>query len=211
MKNLLQQLSSKAVWITLIVVFLLGVMTDHYIFSPTPDYGRDTVRVEIPVPGPSTTLGIPAVIPPKIIYRNRLIADSTALYESAWLQNANSALELQLDSLMRDRDSMRQTLQRLLSPHTARSPFHFDFADNKGSLSGYADQAYIPMSQEFGLMLVPTELYVPEITITKRPAWWVKPAIFLGGAATTYFITEHNSTGALVAGGITLVPLLVEF
>jgi hypothetical protein len=212
METLLQTFKNKAVWITLIAVFVFGVLTDRYVISPRPKYGRDTTYVSLPPPLPTISLGTPGTtVPPRVIYRDREVPDSAVLAQSAWLQSANDAMKSQLDSLMLDRDSLRSKLATLLAPHVAKTPFHFDLLEGKGYMDGYADQGYTPMSQQFGLVLVPTKLYLPEITLTKLPAWWVKPTLVLGGAATTYFITEHNSTGALISGGITLLPLIVEF
>lgn len=168
----------------------------------------DTTAVVVKPPAPQTTTNIPSK--PTIVYRDRLVPDSSALWQSAWLQNENATLNDRVDSLMAEKDSLRARLEVLLSPHVATTPFRFDLPPT-GFLSGVAEQAYSPMSQTFGLELRPTELQVPVITNTKRPAWWVKPAVFVGGAATAYFITEKNSTGALIAGGVTLIPIIVEF
>lgn len=173
---------------------------------------HDTTAVAVKPPDPSTTTNIPGKpVPSKIVYRDRVVLDSTALWESAWLQNENARLTEQLDALMADKDSLRDKLDILLAPHTGTSAFRFDLLDGKGWLAGNAEQGYAPMSEAFGLKLTPTELYLPQITITKHPAWWVKPATFIGGAATAYFITEKNSTGALIAGGASSILLFVEF
>lgn len=197
-----------------IFVVLLLFGTGYWTRGCVDDRGvvSDTTAVVVKPPAPSTTTGTPGTVPPKIVYRDRLVPDSSALWQSAWLQNENARLSEQLDSLMADKDSLRARLDVLLAPHTAVSPFQFSpLLGDQGYLKGTAEQAYIPMKQEFGLKLTPTDLSLPVITNTKHPAWWVKPVVFVGGATTMYFVTEKNSTGALISGGLTLIPIIVEF
>lgn len=195
-----------------LIALLLGFFAGYGVSGCGKDnVTSDTTTVSVKPPPAQTTTGIPAKpVPPKIVYKDRLVPDSSALYESAWLQNENAVLKDSLDSLMAQTDGLRARLAVLLAPHTANSKFDFNFASG-GFLRGDAEQAYVPLKEQFGLKLTPTELNIPVITNTKHPAWWVKPALLLGGASTAYFIGEKNSTGALIAGGASSVLLFVEF
>lgn len=165
----------------------------------------DTVSVIVKPPAEISYVAIPG----KIVYRDRI--DSTAVYESAWLQNENAALRGQLDTLLANKDSLASRLAVLLAPHQAVQTFSFNLLDGKGHLNGNAALAYVPMKQQFGLTLTPTELSLPEITKTKFPPAWAAPALFAGGGSTAYFIQQKNSTGALISGGASLILYLLEF
>lgn len=202
------KLASALIIVGLVVIFLGGYWTRGALEGR--GVTSDTTAVAVKPPPAQVTTNIPAQVAPKIIYRDRVVPDSTALYESAWLQNENATLRDSLDTLMAAKDSLRAKLTVLLAPHVAETTFHFDLPPT-GFLNGTAQQAYAPMSQTFGLNLIPTQLSIPVITNTKKPAWWVKPAVFVGGAATAYFVQKENSTGALIAGGASLFIIIVEF
>jgi len=194
-----------------LIALLLGFFAGYGVNGcGTPNITSDTTTVSVKPPPAQTTTGIPAKPVTKIVYKDRVVTDSTALWESAWLQNENATLKDSLDALLADTDSLRARLAVLLAPHTATSKFDFNFASG-GFLRGDAEQAYVPLKERFGLKLTPTDLNIPVITNTKHSAWWVKPALLLGGASTAYFIGEKNSTGALIAGGASSVLLFVEF
>jgi hypothetical protein len=169
----------------------------------------DTTYVNVAPPPAITHIEIPGAVVTKIVYRDR--TDSTAIYESAWLQNENATLHAQLDTLLADKDSLKTRLEVLLAPHQAVQSFSFSLLDGKGHLNGNAALAYVPMKEQFGLTLTPTELYLPEITKTKFPPVWAAPALFAGGGSTAYFIQQKNSTGALISGGASLLLYLLEF
>lgn len=207
----LQRFTDKAVWITLIAVFVMGILADHYVLNPGPKYGYDTTMVQAKPPSAQVTTGINAVIPPPtIVYRDRIRTDSTALWESAWLQNETATLNDKVDTLISQRDSLKQRLDKLLAPHTAVTPFHFTLLNGTGYLNGTAEQAYLPLKEQFGLSLVPTELYLPQVTITRKSAAWVKPLIFLSGAYAGYEL-DKNHTGTLIGLTVGSFFTLVEF
>ena len=169
----------------------------------------DTTYVHVTPPPSVSHTGIPGTVVTQIVYRDRI--DSTSYYESAWLQNENFDLHAKVDTLLANKDSLEARLTVLLAPHQAVQSFSFSLLDGKGHLNGSAALAYVPMKEQFGLTLTPTELYLPEITKTKFPPAWAAPALFAGGGSTAYFIQQKNSTGALISGGASILLYLLEF
>lgn len=192
-----------------IALFVAGGLVDHFILFPAPTYKTDTTAVSIPPPAPFVAANIPAKVTPDTVYRDAK-PDTTMEKVLTGYRSSNNDLKAQIDSLLKDKDSARVTLAKLLAEHSGETPFDLKLGDT-GYVAGTASLKYAPMTEMFGLVLAPSKLYIPQITKTQKQPFWVKPAAVLGGAATAYFITEKNSTGALIAGGVSLATIVFDF
>ena len=210
MNLILQKLADKAVWITLLVVFVLGVLADHYVLSPAPKFGTDTTMTIHAVTPPAPIIsgpiaGTPAK--PDVVskWRDKLVPDTAAIIE------ATSQLSAQIDSLMLDKQVLQVRLETLLAPHVAVYPF--DVKTDNAELQGRVGMQYIPMQEMFNAQIVYDKILLPQLKVTRtlKSPWWVKPAAFAGGVFTTYYIGKKDLLGSVVAGGLSATVILVEW
>lgn len=177
----------------------------HYVSTIT----ADTTHTVTPATPPPVIP--PTVIPATPTHDPGLDTSDTNVpsVDTLYLYVPDPELLAYVDTLIADRDSLRSRLTVALAYHKARHPFEFKF-EQGGHLQGYSDLGYSPVRETFSISHTPTELYLPMTTITKKEAWWVKPAVFVGGALTAHFLHEKDNAAALITGGVTTTIIILE-
>jgi hypothetical protein len=209
----MNELKGKVIYLLLIAmftaVFFGGYYTRGYLDHSNVTSDTTTVVTPVTPPGIIHSGPIAGTVKPDTVFKwkTKAVPDTNAIIQ------ATGQLQAEIDSLLAEKDSLKSRLTTLLAPHYGFLPFSSKFAEGQGTIEGQLGMKYSPIPEEFEAQLQFTNLSYPVTTITntKHSAWWVKPLVFVGGGLTAYYAQDKNVTGALVAGGSSLVLILVEF
>jgi hypothetical protein len=197
------KLTLPAILAIVIGLFFSGFFT-HKVLSERGQRDTTTTIVPIPTPKPVEQSNIPAA--PIVDYQQIPVpvpvADDMMVVE-------NERLRHLVDTLTMTRVQLGHVIDSLAVARFSVVPFTFNL--EPGDFTGKAGVGYYPMLRQFSLDLIPGSVHIPLKTVTIHPAWWLKPALLIGGASTAYFVQNKNTTGALISGGASTVLLFIDF
>jgi hypothetical protein len=168
-------------------------------------YRADTTYVTVPLP----MVGPPAIVtttpatttPPETQWHTQIVVDTAQFVH----------FQAIADSVIREKDSLQARLVRLYEPKYGVSQFANRELAPGFQVSGEIVQSYAPLREQFTSDIKFTKITFPEITKTQVHSWWVKPAIFLGGALTYHFATHNSNDAALITAGASTILIIWEF